>query len=144
MACGTNLIGADLAGNGGGGGGAIEIGAVGTVTIEGSLGIYAAGGSGQQRIDILGGTGPGGGGGSGGAIFIHGNTVVISSYLVAIGGDGGPGNFNNDGGGGGGGRVLILYGPGGFSNSGTTKRQVVSEKTAVRAAASGHLNPDRW
>ncbi len=54
-------------GSGGGGGGAIEIGAVGAVTVAGS--ILADGSAGVV----------GGGGGSGGGIFLHGDSVALTS-----------------------------------------------------------------
>ena len=88
-------------GYGGGGGGAIEIGAIGRISVGGS--ISANGSSGSE----------GGGGGSGGGIFLHGDSVTLSSSgvlsakaataamsVVAAGG---------------GGRVLIEVGTGGFS-----------------------------
>jgi hypothetical protein len=76
-------------GYGGGGGGAIEIGAIGRISVGGS--ISANGSSGSE----------GGGGGSGGGIFLHGNSVTLSSsgVLSAQGGNG-----SDVGGGGGGGR----------------------------------------
>jgi hypothetical protein len=87
---------------GGGGGGAIEVGAVGGITIAGS--ILANGGSGMSAAS----------GGSGGGIFLHGDSVALSGVLSAEGG----GNPNFDGGGGGGGgRVDILTGPGGFTGN---------------------------
>ena len=95
-------------GYGGGGGGAIEIGAIGGISVGGS--ILANGSS------SLGGVGSGGGiggGGSGGGIFLHGDSVTLASSgtLSAEGGNGG----SYGGGGGGGGRVLIEVGTGGFS-----------------------------
>ncbi len=83
---------------GGGGGGAIEVGAVGGITVRG--GIYADGGSAY-----------GGGGGSGGGIFLHGDSVALSGVLSAQGGGGGLG------GGGGGGQVFIQTEPGGFTGN---------------------------
>jgi hypothetical protein len=87
---------------GGGGGGAIEVGAIGRISVGGS--ILANGASGS--LD-------GGGGGSGGGIFLHGDSVTLTSsgVLSAQGGNG----SGNGGGGGGGGRVLIEVGTGGFS-----------------------------
>jgi hypothetical protein len=81
-------------GGGGGGGGAVEIGAMGNLSLGGS--VLANGGAGG----IGGGTipGPGGGGGAGGGIFVHAPTVALSGHLNAIGGN----RF------GGGGQVLIL------------------------------------
>ena len=87
--------------SGGGGGGAIEIGAIGRITVGGS--ILA---NGYSPVNVA-------GGGSGGGIFLHGDSVTLSgsSLLSAQGGNGG--SFGASGGGGG--RVLIEYGQGGFS-----------------------------
>ena len=90
---------------GGGGGGAIEIGAIGGISVGGS--ILANGGSGS-------GSGPSGGG-SGGAIFLHGDSVTLSSSGLLSAQGGGGGTFFGGGGGGGGGRVLIEVGPSEFS-----------------------------
>src|SRR5208337_2143176 len=70
---------------GGGGGGAIELGAVGNISVKGS--VLANGG-----CAISGGldTG-GGGGGAGGGILLHGEGVTLSGLLSAIGGSGGSG-----------------------------------------------------
>ena len=92
-------------GGGGGGGGAVEIGALGGITIGGS-GILANGGSSAGIVFAS--------GGSGGGIFLHGNSVELLSVLSAKGGGGGL--FGGSGGGGG--RVLIQVGPGGFTDDG--------------------------
>jgi PEP-CTERM motif len=86
-------------GTGGGGGGAVEIGAIGRISVGGS--ILANGGGGTE-----------GGGGSGGGIFLHGDSVTLASSgaLSAAGGSG-----SAEGADGGGGRVLIEVGTGGFS-----------------------------
>lgn len=86
---------------GGGGGGAIELGAVGGITVGG--GILANGSPGA------------GGGGSGGGIFLHGDSLALLSSGV-LSATGGPGDA---GGGGGGGRVLIQVAPGGYTGLGT-------------------------
>jgi len=86
---------------GGGGGGAIEVGAVGGITVSGS--ILADGGSGAYD---------GSGGGSGGGIFLHGDSVALLGVLSAQGGSGYY--FPQGGGGGGGGQVFIQTEPGGF------------------------------
>jgi hypothetical protein len=96
-------------GGGGAGGGAIEIGAVGAITIGGT--VNANGGNGD--------TTGGGGGGSGGGIFIHSGTVntvtnSVSGGTVTLNNsavlevNGGTGNTSGSGGGGGGGQILIL------------------------------------
>ncbi|MBV8456592.1 MAG: PEP-CTERM sorting domain-containing protein [Acetobacteraceae bacterium] len=112
------LIGGAL---GGGGGGATELGAIGKVSISG---LIRADGSGSFA-----GPDAGLGGGSGGGIFLHGDSLSLTGLLSARGGNGSPaGSFTlgkgavevGGGGGGGGGQVTILYGPGGFSESGAT------------------------
>jgi hypothetical protein len=85
---------------GGGGGGAIEVGAVGGITIGGS--ILADGASGYS-------------GGSGGGIFLHGDSVALTGLLSAAGGSINIPPGEGGGGGGGGGRVAILAEPGGFT-----------------------------
>jgi hypothetical protein len=103
----------------GGGGGAIEIGAVGSLTVSGN--VIANGGT-PLEASVDGG---GGGGGSGGGIFLHADSVLLTGTLSAVGGDGlgagripGPaGYFIAAGGGGGGGEVAILSGTGGFTES---------------------------
>jgi hypothetical protein len=109
-------------GPGGGGGGAIDIGAVGSLTII-SGGISANGGPGGSSAA----SGFGGGGGSGGGIFLHADSVQLfaGTLLSAAGGDGGAGGMFPEptsfpvaaGGGGGGGEVTILAGTGGFTES---------------------------
>ncbi len=100
---------------GGGGGGAIEIVALGEISVGGA-GIMAMGGNGASNNPR---TGSGaGGGGSGGGILLKGDFVELNSTLAARGGSGG-GSFRAAGGGGGGGRVLILYGAGGVGGTGT-------------------------
>ena len=66
-------------GYGGGGGGAIEIGATGKISVEGSIlanGTSASGGS--NTGSVLNSAG----GGSGGGIFLHGASVTLSSSAV--------------------------------------------------------------
>jgi hypothetical protein len=92
-------------GTAGSGGGAIEIGALGNVNVNGTT-ITADGGSGSSAS----------GGGSGGSISFLGNQVAISgSYLSAAGGNGGDGySFGGfaggyvGGGGGGGGGIIDI------------------------------------
>ena len=100
---------------GGGGGGAIEIVALGEISVGGT-GIMALGGVGAGS-SVRAGSGAGGGG-SGGGILLKGDFVEVNSLLAARGGSGG-GSFRAAGGGGGGGRVLILYGAGGVGGTGT-------------------------
>jgi len=93
--------------DGGGGGGAIEIDAVDTLTIAGTVSANGSPGSSSGAA----------GGGSGG-ILLHANSVILSGSLSAIGAIGSP--FVRGiyvGGGGGGGRVSIVTGAGGFSGS---------------------------
>jgi len=91
-------------GGGGGGGGAVEIGALGNISLGGM--ILASGGNGLES-DFS------GGGGAGGGILVHAQTVSLTGYLNASGGFSSPrtdSDLSNPafGGGGGGGRVLII------------------------------------
>ncbi len=101
--------------SGGGGGGAIEIVALGDISVGGT-GIMALGGVGAGT-SVRGSSG-GGGGGSGGGILLKGDAVEVNSLLAARGGNGGV-TRSGQGAGGGGGRVLILYGAGGVGGTGT-------------------------
>ncbi|HMO86284.1 MAG TPA: hypothetical protein PKC18_15330, partial [Lacipirellulaceae bacterium] len=89
---------------GGGGGGGIELGALGTITISGS--VLANGGDG---VDPAAEAGNGsGGGGAGGGILIHGVDVAVSGTLSAAGGDSRTSPLQTGfGGGGGGGRIVV-------------------------------------
>jgi hypothetical protein len=79
---------------GGGGGGAVEIGAIGNISLTGS--VLANGGAG-------GNSNPAGGGGAGGGVRLHGDTIHLtcSARLSAVGGSGGNG--------GGGGRIYVAW-----------------------------------
>ncbi len=113
---GTTVDG--FGGPGGGGGGAIELGAIGNVSISGSI---LANGADLSQGPV----GPGGG--SGGGIFLHGEGVTLTGLLSADGGSASPGGTFYPGpdaavtvaggGGGGGGQVLIAYGNGGFTDT---------------------------
>jgi hypothetical protein len=88
-------------GSGGAGGGAIEVGAAGSLAISGA--ILADGLAASLN----------GGGGSGGAILLHAAAVDLTGRLEALGGLGGAGDLARNvaaGGAGGGGQVAILYG----------------------------------
>ncbi|MGO9598165.1 MAG: PEP-CTERM sorting domain-containing protein [Isosphaeraceae bacterium] len=116
--------GASINAPGGGGGGAIELGAVGNISVKGS--VLANGGNAPGLL-----FGGGGGGGAGGGILLHGEGVTLSGLLSAIGGNGGRGGDDSGGpsdyvvewgagGNGGGGQVVIDPGAGGFTSmSGT-------------------------
>ena len=93
-------LGADVHGGAGGaGGGAIQISANESITIEAEGGITAGGGGGG----VAGFSGGGGGGGSGGSILLEANAVKIFGLLAANGGSGGGGGpgldefFSEDG-----------------------------------------------
>lgn len=90
---------------GGGGGGAIQLSAVGNLTIAGTAIIRVNGGWGD-----VGGFGGAGGGSGGGVILYSGATLALAggSTVSARGGDGGQGGCCGHGGGGGGGRVLLI------------------------------------
>ncbi len=79
-------------GNAGGGGGALQISALGTITILGTL--RANGGGGQGGCGVA--SNGGGGGGSGGAIFLEAlKGVSIQGSLHANGAGGGSGGSGN-------------------------------------------------
>ncbi|MEI7832297.1 MAG: prepilin-type N-terminal cleavage/methylation domain-containing protein [bacterium] len=92
---------------GGGGGGAIELTAIGTITITGS--VTANGGTAQVGSS---GCRCAGGGGSGGAVLIAGTTVNISGTVTALGGLGAPASQTQYCNGGGGGGRVAIYGAG--------------------------------
>ncbi|MFK8003359.1 MAG: hypothetical protein AB8H86_27560 [Polyangiales bacterium] len=85
-------------GNGGGGGGAIQISALGTVTVRGV--IRAGGGGGQGGISFTNESnwGSGGGGGAGGTILLEAPRVVVEGNLSVSGGGGGGGPSNRSNG----------------------------------------------
>ncbi len=100
------------------GGGAIEMGAVGSISVSGMISA-----NGSAPIAVTNPTSAGGGGGSGGGILIHGNTVNLSGTLSAVGGQGGNGltrSYSTTGGAGGGGLIQIVQSgtPGGYVNTG--------------------------
>jgi len=103
---------AGTGGSGGAGGGALELGAVGTLSVTGFGELFATGGGGED------GSTSGGGGGSGGALLLHAQTVDLSGILDVKGGDSGGGIYG--GGGGGGGQIDVLYGSGGLDDSSAT------------------------
>ncbi|HUD47731.1 MAG TPA: hypothetical protein VMR33_12935 [Candidatus Baltobacteraceae bacterium] len=109
--------GASLGGPGGLGGGALQIAALGSLTLSGTISADGgAGAMGQLSINTPGGSG---GGGSGGGLLVQAGKLTVNSNAVlsAIGGDGGPSyvlplghfNFAGGGGGGGGGRIVVAF-----------------------------------
>jgi len=111
-------------GLGGAGGGALQFGALGSVTISGTINVMGFPGLGSLSSSKT-GQGGGGGGGSGGGILIHAGNVVItpSAYVTAQGFSGGVGvgpnplsDGTNSGAGGGGGRIYIGYRYAGVTN----------------------------
>lgn len=107
-------------GAGGAGGGAVELGALGTITVSSTITV-----DGGKATGL--GPSVGGGGGGGGGILLHADAVRLLGLLSAGGGAGLTPVTGNPSlpraiggsGGGGGGRVLIELGPGGFVNSGS-------------------------
>ncbi len=79
--------GAGTALPGGGGGGALQISALGKITVSGTINAGGAGGSPGPTNPSN--AGAGGGGGSGGGILLEALTVSISGVLAANGGGGG-------------------------------------------------------
>ncbi len=94
--------GGGASGTGGDGSGALQIGALGLLSVGGT--IDARGGDGSN------GTG-GAGGGSGGQLILHAFDLTLSatSFLTVRGGDGGLPSGADGGGGGGGGRVHFIH-----------------------------------
>jgi len=84
-------------GRGGAGGGAVQISALGTLTVSGT--VTASGAGGQGGLGVLSGSNGGGAGGSGGAVLLEGMDVVMppSARLTANGGGGGGGGGLADG-----------------------------------------------
>ena len=114
---------------GGGGGGAIELTAVGTITLSASL---LAGGN-NGGATAASGTDRGGGGGSGGGILLNASNVVLEAgaLLSAEGGDGG--NANDNGAGGGGGRIAI------YSKDGLTLSGALADVITVARGAFANV-----
>ncbi|MEO0601101.1 MAG: putative metal-binding motif-containing protein [Myxococcota bacterium] len=98
---GSSLEGAGN-GEGGGGGGALELGALGVLSVEANL--LARGADGRDRNNR-----PAGGGGGGGGVLLHGGAGSVCVARMRVeGGDGGDSNADHAGGGGGGGCVAAL------------------------------------
>ena len=110
-------------GLGGGGGGAIQFGALNSLTVSGKISANGAAGGNASSFYIAEPAG-GGGGGSGGGILIQGGRVTINpgAEISTQGGSGGSGSGYNEwtaggGGGGGGGGGQIYFG---YHDFGTT------------------------
>jgi alpha-tubulin suppressor-like RCC1 family protein len=98
---GYYLYGYDETGGGGGGGGAIQLGALGALTLSGFIDASGGQGAGASYGNA--------GGGSGGGILIYGTTVTMSGDCYVYGGGSLNASSGEGGGGGGGGRVYIAY-----------------------------------
>ncbi|HEX2690017.1 MAG TPA: hypothetical protein VHN14_25550 [Kofleriaceae bacterium] len=85
---------AAITASGGGGGGALQITALGSLEVSGTINAGGAGGDGGPLVSSD--AGAGGGGGSGGAILLEAPTVTVGSkaILAANGGGGGGGGTN--------------------------------------------------
>ena len=77
-------------GPGGAGGGAVQLYALGTITIRGGINAGGGGGTGGGTGGECNDTG-GGGGGAGGVIYLQAERIVFSGTLAANGGGGGAG-----------------------------------------------------
>lgn len=75
---------------GGAGGGAIQLSAFESITVDGVIHVGGGGGGRGYRCPSTGGSG--GGGGAGGAIFLEANTITLGGTLAANGGGGGSGS----------------------------------------------------
>jgi hypothetical protein len=107
---------------GGGGGGALQITALGSLEISGTINAAGAGGDGGSAAAMDGGGG--GGGGGGGAILLEAPEVIVEpSAIVAA---------NGGGGGGGGGPQLGMAG-----DSGRTSTDVAQGGGGVEIASTG-------
>jgi hypothetical protein len=114
-------------GGGGGGGGAIELGALGNLTINGGK-IDARAGNGGRGTE-------GGGGGSGGAIVLSAKAVSLDGRDVLDVRGGGGGWATAGGGGGGGGRILILADS--YNNTGSVNLEGGPRGHGVLTGAGG-------
>jgi hypothetical protein len=88
----SNLTGGPPGGGGGAGGGAVELDAIGSLTIGANTHLLANGGTGGSES---------GGGGSGGTIRLSANTILIDGVASANGGNPGPSDVVSGGGAGG-------------------------------------------
>jgi len=88
----VNLNGGPPGGGGGAGGGAVELDAIGSLTIGPDAHLLANGGTGGSES---------GGGGSGGEIRLSANTILIDGVASANGGNPGPSDVVSGGGSGG-------------------------------------------
>ena len=78
-------------GAGGAGGGAVQLYAVGTITVASGGGIQAGGGGGTRGQGAQCAAAAGGGGGSGGVIYLQAERIELQGTLAANGGGGGAG-----------------------------------------------------
>ena len=116
---------------GGAGGGAIDLFALGSVTIDSSAQLLVDGADGSSGVQNR-----SGGGGSGGSLRITGTQgvdIAAGALLSAMGGQSLPLNSNRTGGGGGGGRIALYAN--GLTNAGT---QDVSGGIAINTADAGN------
>jgi hypothetical protein len=78
-----------LPGAGGAGGGAVQLYAVGTITVAATGGINAGGGGGEGGLSDDCSDSGAGGGGSGGVVYLQAGTIALAGILAANGGGGG-------------------------------------------------------
>jgi len=139
-------------GYGGGGGGALELGALGTLTLNSGCNIEAKGAAGANADITMCGQ-DGDGGGSGGGILIHANVITFNSgaNVNANGGNGGYGDddgtycysspgYTGDGGSagsGGGGRIRFAYYASGTNNGTATANAGSVDPTESPAGVAG-------
>jgi hypothetical protein len=121
--------GAATAASGGGGGGALQITALGSLAITGTINAGGAGGDGGPTgVDASLDGGSGGGGGAGGGILLEAPLVIVGTgaTLAANGGGGGGGGGSGSAAGGAGDNASasLIFAQGGFgaesTNSGAT------------------------
>ncbi len=76
---------------GGGGGGALQISALGSITVTGTITMAGAGGQGGPPGGPPASAAAGGGGGAGGGVLLEAPTVTLGGVIAANGGGGGGG-----------------------------------------------------
>ncbi len=124
-----------VGGPGGGGGGALQISALGTIDVEGT--IAAGGGGGSGGADV----GAGGGGGSGGAILLEAPSIVLGGGgdLDAAGGGGGAGACSSGDGGSGDDGNVAFDSP---ANGGSPSTACSSTSDGAGGPSGGGDTPD--
>ena len=143
---GRSFYSSTISTGGGGGGGALELGALGTITLNSGCNIEAKGAAGSDA-DLTYCGDDADAGGSGGGILIHADVVTFNSGANVNAGGGAGGNGDDDGdcpagdggggGGGGGGRIRIAYGTSGVNNGTATANGGTADVTENHPGTAG-------